>query len=252
MPRGAHTHMGFEDTTIHDVIIVGGGPAGCAAAVHVAKLRPDLVHRIVLLDKARFPRVKLCGGGVVRRADRLLHRMGVAADVQSTAIRAATFVFPERSVTLRRANLFRIVRRAEFDHALLLHVKSLGVNVQEEATVTAFDEVGDAVLVRTPDQTYRGRVVVGADGANGISRRTVALARPSLSMVGLEIFTDPRPSELGHASRHTAVFDFTGTTAGVQGYSWDFPAGADARRARHTNTAPGTSLRKTRQSQNLP
>lgn len=46
-------------------------------------------------------------------------------------------------------------------------------------------------------------------------------------MVGLETFTDPVQSELGHGARHTAVFDFTCTTAGVQGYCWDFPAGTD-------------------------
>jgi menaquinone-9 beta-reductase len=212
----------------HDILIVGGGPAGCAAAIHAANLRPDLTDRILLLDKAQFPRVKICGGGVVRRADHLLQRMGIALDVDASSIHAARFVFPARAITIKRANMFRIVRRAEFDHALLQFAQSKGIHIRQEAPVLELQRSRDAILVHTPRETYRASVVIGADGANGITRRAVAAGRPRLSMVGLETFTDPVHSELGHRARHMAVFDFTCTMVGVQGYSWDFPAGADA------------------------
>ena len=56
-----------------DVIVVGAGPGGSAAAYHMA--RHGL--RVVLLEKTEFPREKVCGDGLTPRATRQLIRMGV-------------------------------------------------------------------------------------------------------------------------------------------------------------------------------
>ena len=56
----------------YEVIIVGGGPAGCSSALQLLNLAPHLAGRVLLLDKAVFPRAKLCAGGLSPDADRAL------------------------------------------------------------------------------------------------------------------------------------------------------------------------------------
>ena len=60
-------------TDLYDVAIVGAGPAGATCAWYLAK--QDI--RVLLLDKAKFPRDKFCGDAVIPRAQRHLERMGV-------------------------------------------------------------------------------------------------------------------------------------------------------------------------------
>ena len=58
-----------------DVAIVGGGPAGISTALHLQAAAPGA--RIVVLEKSRYPRDKICGGGIGARAFRLLDKIGV-------------------------------------------------------------------------------------------------------------------------------------------------------------------------------
>ncbi|MGH8975350.1 MAG: NAD(P)/FAD-dependent oxidoreductase, partial [Acidimicrobiia bacterium] len=58
-----------------DVVVVGGGPSGAAAAYWLA----EAGHDVVVLEKSRFPRDKTCGDGLTPRAVRQLHDMGLAA-----------------------------------------------------------------------------------------------------------------------------------------------------------------------------
>src|SRR6185436_18251255 len=58
-----------------DVAIVGGGPAGVSTALHLCAAAP--AARVVVLEKARYPREKICAGGIGARAFRLLERIGV-------------------------------------------------------------------------------------------------------------------------------------------------------------------------------
>ena len=66
------------------VVVVGGGPAGAAAAVFLRQAG----HEVVLLDEARFPRDKVCGEGVSPEAWRLLARMGADAARARPRVRA--------------------------------------------------------------------------------------------------------------------------------------------------------------------
>ncbi len=219
--------MHLETPAPFDLIIIGAGPAGCAAAIRAAQLRPERASRVLLLDGARFPRVKVCGGGIVRRGDYLLRRLGVDLHVHSTPIDAGTFVFPSGTVTLRRPGMFRVVRREEFDDALLHFAQARGVQVRQGTPVLDLQLSPEGVLVSTPQERFRATVVIGADGANGLTRKVAISGRPRLSMVGLETFTRPTLPELTPRQRRTAVFDFTCVGAGIQGYAWDFPAGEE-------------------------
>src|SRR4051794_30141701 len=59
---------------VWDVLVVGGGPAGAAAAAWLA----DRGHRVLVVEKKRFPREKTCGDGLTPRAVRQLHDLGLA------------------------------------------------------------------------------------------------------------------------------------------------------------------------------
>jgi len=61
----------------HDVLILGGGPSGLSTALHLAQIAPHLTPRILILEKAHYPRLKLCAGGLVVDAEVILKRLGL-------------------------------------------------------------------------------------------------------------------------------------------------------------------------------
>src|SRR5690349_19176847 len=79
-----------------DVIVVGAGPAGAAAAAFLSS-RPGL--KILLVDRTRFPREKVCGDALVPESMRALERLGLADQVRarSTTLPGYTLVSPSGS-----------------------------------------------------------------------------------------------------------------------------------------------------------
>lgn len=204
-----------------DVIIVGAGPAGSAAAIQIARRSPDLAGRTLLLDGAYFPRPKLCGGGVVREADRFLAHLGVATDVPSVTINTIQFEYRGGRSVRQIPQVFRVVRRDELDHCLVRTAQSLGVELRQGAPVKQLRRDGDRIVVVTPKAEYRAKVVIGADGSNSLVRRTLVGGKRQCRFVALEVVTPRRPAE--DIAEGTAVFDFRPAAEGLQGYYWDFP-----------------------------
>lgn len=169
-----------------DVVVVGGGVAGATTARLVA----EKGHQVVLLDRARFPREKPCGEGVMPTGVRLLQRMGLLEKLgpeDTHVIRGVRFVLDERTEV---AGKFPDVgegfdqglgiRRRKLDHLLLEHaIQHPSVEVHEEAPVTdvRFPPRGP-VEVDAAGTTYRARIVVGADGLHSIVRRKRGLEAP--------------------------------------------------------------------------
>ena len=58
-----------------DVLIIGGGPSGLSTALHLQRIAPDRSPHILILEKARYPRLKLCAGGLVPDAELLLEQL---------------------------------------------------------------------------------------------------------------------------------------------------------------------------------
>src|SRR3954464_9546992 len=86
-----------------DVAIVGGGPAGISTALHLHAAAPRA--RIVVLEKARYPREKICAGGVGGRAFRLLERIGVDAECPRVELAALALRLAHDTVILHQPGL---------------------------------------------------------------------------------------------------------------------------------------------------
>jgi menaquinone-9 beta-reductase len=170
-----------------EVVVVGGGPAGTAAAVFLRQAG----HEVVLLDEARFPRDKVCGEGVSPEAWRLLSRMGADRAVRALeprAVRGMKLTAPDGTsfqgdYTGAREPGFA-ARRWCLDRALLESARAAGVVVREG--MRARDLVLAGGMVRgvvvengAGPETLSARLVVAADGRRSVVARRLGLLRES-------------------------------------------------------------------------
>jgi flavin-dependent dehydrogenase len=176
------------------------------------------------MDAAVFPREKLCGGGIVRQTDRLLAFLGVRIDVPSVRVHTIQFEYPGGRSTQHGERLFRVVRREDFDHALLEVARAQGVEILEGVRVTGLDRCDDGVRVQAGDRVRRARVVIGADGARSVVRRLLVGPVVSTRFVALETLTPIPGCASAAAVDGVARFDFRGGARGLRGYYWEFPS----------------------------
>ncbi|MCS7179618.1 MAG: NAD(P)/FAD-dependent oxidoreductase [Anaerolineae bacterium] len=208
----------------YDVIIVGAGPAGISTVLHLQQIAPELASRTLVLEKARFPRNKLCGGGVTPDAERILNRLGLdVTEVPHVDLDWAHFLFEGKGVSFRFAEnyAFRVIHREELDAWLVRKARERDLTILEETPVERIVPDGDRVDVVTPGGTYRARVVVGADGAHSVVRRAIPDHRRPPYACAMVLWASPRES-----SSHlpdVGYFDFFPISRGVPGYVWDFP-----------------------------
>ena len=212
----------------HDVIIVGAGPAGISTALHLAQIAPHLTSRTLILEKARHPRPKLCGGGLLPDAEVVLRSLGLdITEVPHVDVDWAHFDYDGKGMVMRGEKdgmfAFRTIRRHEFDAWLAGKARARGFLIHENTTVKRVTVTGSGVTLETDKGEYRAKVVVGADGSNSVVRRAVVLHEEIHVARLLEIVTEPKPKHSSHI-QGDSYFDFLQLPQGVLGYTWDFPA----------------------------
>jgi geranylgeranyl reductase family protein len=216
-------------TPAFDVVIIGAGPAGSAAALRIARSSPDTARRTLLLDASQFPREKLCGGGLVPEADRFLAHLGAdtgSLGVASVPIERIRFEYPGGRSLVESRRLFHVVHRSRFDAALLDAARKAGIEVHEGRSVTSLRRDSRRVVVAMRDGSeIDAAIVIGADGARSRVRRSLVGGVQGERFVALEALSPGHDGCVADdASSRTAVFDFRPTEAGVRGYAWDFPS----------------------------
>ena len=203
---------------VHDVVIVGAGPAGAAVA---SRLHQHGVRDVVVLDRYDFPRDKPCGGGLTGHIDEALAAVDLQLTVPSVASPAATVRFGrfERTVTMGRP--VRVIRRVEFDASLVAQVQAKGVEVRTGVAVDGLAVAGDHVqLALGGGGQLAARIVVGADGAASVVRKHLTGNAKALPH---RLFMAELPVAAAAPRDDAMVYDFTAMADGLRGYVWLFP-----------------------------
>jgi len=209
----------------YDAIVVGAGPAGSTCAYRLASAGAS----VLLLDRARFPRDKPCGGGVTGRAARLLPFQldSVVEDVvTSVRMRLRFGSWVERG---SGEPLVLMTQRVRLDAYLAERAAAAGADFRDGAKVEAVKAGPEGVEVTAGGERLQAAALVGADGVNGVCARTLALG--GNQAVGVALEGNVPYDRLGtDGYRGRAVLEL-GLVPG--GYGWVFP------KADHANVGIG-------------
>jgi geranylgeranyl diphosphate/geranylgeranyl-bacteriochlorophyllide a reductase len=264
---------------LHDAAVIGAGPAGAWTACVLARRGA----RVLLLDPSH-PREKPCGGGITARALALVANVVDLQALPSIPIRSARFAASSTpavaDVSLDEQALL-VASRTEFDGLVVDAARRAGAVVLA-TRVTKVRSAGDGFEIDTAAGPRRAAVIVGADGANSLVRRTLAspFRRDQLSLatgffahgvtsrdIVIEFVSDPpgyiwsfpRPTHLAigmctqadRSSNATGLRHATaawigrtgiGAGARLERYSWPIPSLPAADFATLTSSGPGWYL----------
>ncbi len=212
-----------------DAIVVGAGPAGCAAAYDLSAAGQS----VLLVDKKDFPRDKACAGGLTMKAVTAL-RYSIEPVVRQVA-RQVQLEDGSLSSKLKSSDPICVMTvRSELDAYCLGKTIEVGARFRKIGGLEQISCLNDAVQVITNGETYRARYLIGADGASGQVRLLCATGSWYSQGFALEVKTAMPPEEVD------LTFDFAAVPGG---YAWIFPKGD------HFNVgvyAPSSATRLTR------
>jgi geranylgeranyl reductase family protein len=199
-----------------DAIVVGAGPAGSTAAYRLSKAGV----RVLLLDRERFPRDKPCGGGLTYRAVRQLP-VSVEPVVEDTVDRFELGLrYGRRFERGGEGPLVLMTQRRRLDAHLAEQAAAVGADFRDGQRATALEPGDEGATVRFDGTAARARVVIGADGVNGLTSRALGKAsrRFGVALEGNVSYAHAREERW----RGRAVVEL-GAVPG--GYAWVFPKG---------------------------
>ncbi len=206
-----------------DVAVVGAGPAGAAAALGVLAERPGA--SVLLVDRADFPRDKVCGDGVAPQALDVLAGVGAAGLLDdwpsAPVLRLGLPGGAGAEQPLARPGW--VVPRAVLDARITAAAQAHGAELRR-ARVRAVTPAGPEVAL---DGDLRARVVIGADGAHSVVRRALPPGLPGPRRAGGRSTTalalrGYAPVLAAHAGAQVLAFSDTGPRPC---YAWSFAIG---------------------------
>jgi geranylgeranyl reductase family protein len=199
-----------------DVIVVGAGPAGGPAAAFLAS------HglKVLLVDRTKFPREKVCGDGLVPEAMEALHKIGLTEEIRSRSITLPgyTLVSPSGSSVNLNTEITMLQRRAL--DALIAGKAVCNGAIFAQAQFNSVRTRADGDLECTLDnKTFRCRVLIVAIGADLSLLRTQGLSPDINKPDGVAIrryYRSPAGPALPYFSLKEGI---------LPGYAWIFPLG---------------------------
>jgi geranylgeranyl reductase family protein len=205
-----------------DVLIVGAGPTGCAAGIMLARAGID----VCIVDRAHFPRDKVCGDAVSNDGMGLIEQLGALKAVEGgphAIVRRAAAVFPDGTRIARDYERpGYIVPRYHLDDCLRRGLEEAGARLVQDCRVSALTRSeGRVVGAEGPKLRWTSKIVIAADGYGS---------------VGLEALEQPGPKGRHLAVSATAYYRNVSFPEGAEtadhffdrelpfGYGWIFPA----------------------------
>ena len=218
----------------HDLIITGAGPTGCAAAYFAAQQG----LKVLLVDKAVFPRDKACGDGISAATLEIFFRMGLKEKLEAlNPWRTDGMILTSPDGTIMRGEdqpkegirrFGYVIPRKILDDVIFRHVQTTpGVDVLEGFEVKGLvKENGLATGIlgkhQGQEKTFSSRFIIGADGAHSITARSIGLQNTSArhKAFGIRAYFENVSgvdnSVEFHFERHI-----------LPAYGWMFPTGPD-------------------------
>lgn len=200
-----------------DVIVVGGGPSGSTMAYYLAKEGRE----VLLLDRAAFPRDKVCGDALVNDSQKALQRLGLFEQVKSVGhtINEARIYTP-KGIEVSIPNQFVTIKRSRFDQMMVQHAVDAGATFGS-ANVTAvnnFDRNWAGVFIADQLQPVCAKVVVLATGADvRLSNQLGMVASTKPTAIAVRCYVQSKTEiEPLVVSYHHQI---------TPGYGWIFPLG---------------------------
>ncbi len=198
---------------VWDAVVVGAGPAGCAAAYDLAAAG----RRVLLVDRAAFPRPKACAGGLTTKAvralrypiDPVVRRWVRSIDLEQNAGNTVRVG--------RRVPVCAMTVREELDQFCLEQTRARGAAFERVGRLEALEQGSDRVLLRFAEQEgIAARFVVGADGVHSRVRTLLGPAPWFRTGFALEANVPYMQPDEGYP----LTFDFAPVS---RGYGWLFP-----------------------------
>jgi flavin-dependent dehydrogenase len=163
----------------HDIVIAGAGPSGSLAALILARAG----KKVALLDRASFPRAKVCGNCVNPVAWRIWNRLGLTnaysllphEEVEGFSIHSEGRMVHRQSFEKPRSGP-RLIARDIFDDWLRREAEAAGAEFFPQTTVTGVD--ASKGLVMTSVGEFSADLILGADGRNSLVGRHTGLMPP--------------------------------------------------------------------------
>lgn len=227
--------MDRDGASHHDVLVIGGGPAGASCAYWLAEAGWD----VCVLERKHFPREKTCGDGLTPRSVRQLEDMGLGSDLAGrhhryqglralAGGRVLELSWPEHP---SYPGYGYVVTRADLDAMVAERAAKAGARLRQgtEAVAPVVEEGvlrGAQVRVKgSGTEEVRARYLVVADGANSRFGRALGTGRERGWPLGMAIrgyYRSPRADEPWIES-HLDLRDRDGAV--LPGYGWVFPLG---------------------------
>lgn len=214
-----------------DVLIVGAGPAGVAAALTLVASGKD----VLIIDKATFPRDKCCGDGLTTGALRILEMLGFdpstvpnyqicdEISLRSPSGREIQLDLPNNRDS-RAGQFAAIAPRIELDNALMQHARASGVRIVENcAFVSVARQNSQEIVVNTDSPSdfkeITARFLIAADGMWSPVRKSLGAAQNSY-LGEWHAFRQYVSNVTGPASKRLFVWFEKDL---LPGYAWSFP-----------------------------
>ncbi|MEO7191869.1 MAG: NAD(P)/FAD-dependent oxidoreductase [Vicinamibacterales bacterium] len=218
-----------------EVIVAGAGPAGAVAARALAAAGIDTL----LLDRAAFPRNKPCGGGISTRATaRFPWLAGALSRIDVHTISRLHLEGPMGAVMALESprDCVMLVRRVEFDHALVQEAERAGARKDEAFEITQVEVSDNAVVLQSRDGRRRAaRMVIAADGVHSVvAKRLGVNARWPRTHLALDMMEETPVDQL-RATRPDVLW-VAYAHRGLDGYAYVFP------KTNHVNVGIGCLL----------